>query len=388
MWALRFARVTAAVTVVALVGTGAPASAAPADDLDAKRAQAAAIELAIAENGHRISVLDEDFNEARAASEAAAAGIATAEQRLADARDRRDRATERLRSRAAAIYIRSSSGAPLHLLDASSVREMAVRAHYTSVAAAEDQRLVDTIAAASADLTAERDHLDQVRRDARATQERLGAARAEIEAAQHAQEALLAQVEGDIAELVAEIEKQRRREEEAAVRAELERRRAAEAAQREAAATRAAAARAAARRASTTTLAPGRPTPPVSAPTPAPAPNPDAQRAVDTALAQLGKPYRYAASGPDMFDCSGLTMYVWAAAGVSLPHSSRMQYAALPKVAMDELAPGDLVFYGSPIHHVGIFIGDGQYVHAPQTGDVVKISSIYRRDFAGSARPG
>jgi cell wall-associated NlpC family hydrolase len=81
-------------------------------------------------------------------------------------------------------------------------------------------------------------------------------------------------------------------------------------------------------------------------------------------------------------------MYAWAAAGVQLPHSSAAQYASLPHVPMDALAPGDLVFYGSPIHHVGMFIGGGRMVHAPQTGDNVKVSDIYRDDFAGAARPG
>ena len=116
------------------------------------------------------------------------------------------------------------------------------------------------------------------------------------------------------------------------------------------------------------------------------APNPRAQIAIDTALAQTGKPYQYAASGPDSFDCSGLTMYAWAAAGVSLPHSSAAQYAMLPHVSQDQLLPGDLVFYGGSIHHVGMFIGNGQYVHAPHTGTVVQISSIYRSDYHGAAR--
>jgi cell wall-associated NlpC family hydrolase len=129
-------------------------------------------------------------------------------------------------------------------------------------------------------------------------------------------------------------------------------------------------------------FAPSQPAPDV------PAPSGGAQTAIDTAMAQLGKPYEYAASGPNTFDCSGLTMYAWAAAGVSLPHSSRMQFASLPHVPMEAMQPGDLVFYGSPIHHVGMYLGNGSYIHAPQTGDVVKISSVYRDDFAGAARPG
>ncbi len=121
---------------------------------------------------------------------------------------------------------------------------------------------------------------------------------------------------------------------------------------------------------------------------PPPAPHPRAGVAVATAKAQLGKPYLWAADGPDSFDCSGLTMYSWAAAGVSMPHSSGAQYSRFPHVSIDELVPGDLLFYGSPIHHVGMFVGGGQMVNAPQTGETVRISSIYRDDFVGATRPG
>jgi cell wall-associated NlpC family hydrolase len=113
-----------------------------------------------------------------------------------------------------------------------------------------------------------------------------------------------------------------------------------------------------------------------------------ARVAVQTALAQLGKPYRWGAEGPDSYDCSGLTMYAWRAAGVSLPHSSRAQYRAAPRVERDQLQPGDLVFFGRPIHHVGMYIGEGNMVVAPQSGDHVRISTIARRDYAGAVRPG
>ena len=101
-----------------------------------------------------------------------------------------------------------------------------------------------------------------------------------------------------------------------------------------------------------------------------------AQIAVDTAMAQQGKPYVWAADGPGSFDCSGLTQYAYAAAGVSLPHSSRMQSGMGQSVSRDQLQPGDLVFFYSPVSHVGIYIGNGQMVHAPTSGDVVKVASI------------
>jgi cell wall-associated NlpC family hydrolase len=103
-----------------------------------------------------------------------------------------------------------------------------------------------------------------------------------------------------------------------------------------------------------------------------------AQIAVDTAMAQRGKPYVWAASGPGSFDCSGLVAYAYAAAGIDLPHSSRMQASMGRPVSRDELQPGDLVAFYSPISHIGIYIGDGQMVHAPSSGDVVKISPIDR----------
>jgi cell wall-associated NlpC family hydrolase len=109
--------------------------------------------------------------------------------------------------------------------------------------------------------------------------------------------------------------------------------------------------------------------------------------AVHTALAQLGKPYMWGGDGPGSFDCSGLTMYAWAAAGVSLPHSAAAQYDMLPHVSQGELRPGDLVFFGSPIHHVGLYIGRGLMVAAPSSGRVVQVQNAIRSDYVGAARP-
>ena len=111
-----------------------------------------------------------------------------------------------------------------------------------------------------------------------------------------------------------------------------------------------------------------------------------AKIAVAEAYRQLGKPYQWGAEGPDRFDCSGLTMWVWGKAGVSLPHSSRMQIGYGRRVSKSELQPGDLVFYGSPIHHVGIYVGGGQYIAAPHTGAVVGFRDVNRGDWAGATR--
>jgi cell wall-associated NlpC family hydrolase len=121
---------------------------------------------------------------------------------------------------------------------------------------------------------------------------------------------------------------------------------------------------------------------------PAPAPNAQAQAAVDAALSQLGKPYQWGASGPDSFDCSGLTMWAWAHAGISMPHNSGAQYSATVRVPRPDLAPGDLLFYGNPIHHVTMYIGNGQMVEAPYTGSHVRVTSVSRSDYVGAGRPG
>ena len=119
---------------------------------------------------------------------------------------------------------------------------------------------------------------------------------------------------------------------------------------------------------------------------------PVARAAVRWALAQLGDPYRWGATGPDSFDCSGLTSSAYAAAGVSIPRVSRAQWGAGPHVAVANLLPGDLLFYadnpGDPasIHHVGMYIGNGLMVHAPHTGDVVRVASIWRESYAGATR--
>ncbi|NUO98707.1 MAG: NlpC/P60 family protein [Nonomuraea sp.] len=115
--------------------------------------------------------------------------------------------------------------------------------------------------------------------------------------------------------------------------------------------------------------------------------------AANWALGQLGKPYVWAAAGPDTFDCSGLTMRAWQQVGVNLDHWTGTQWTSGPHVPLDQLRRGDLLFFGrlssdpGTIHHVGIYVGRGQMVHAPQTGDVVRVASIWRGDLVGATRP-
>ena len=134
------------------------------------------------------------------------------------------------------------------------------------------------------------------------------------------------------------------------------------------------------------------PTVPVSTPTaPAPAtPAPPATHGgvVGIAMQYLGVPYVWGGASPSGFDCSGFVMYVYAQVGVSLPHSSYAQYGAGSPVSRGDLQPGDLVFFDG-LGHVGIYVGGGSFIHAPHTGDVVKISSMtgwYASTFVGGRR--
>jgi cell wall-associated NlpC family hydrolase len=113
-----------------------------------------------------------------------------------------------------------------------------------------------------------------------------------------------------------------------------------------------------------------------------------AQKAVQTALAQIGDPYVWAAAGPDAFDCSGLTSYACASAGVSIPHSSAQQYSYGTHISRSEVRAGDLVFFYSPISHVGIAINNTQMVHASTFGVPVKIADIDSSPYVGATRLG
>lgn len=355
-------------SAVALV-LGLVSSPAAAQPLDAKRAQAQSLEARIREQGSRLSMATEDYNAARverqqlqAKSESAKGAVAEAEQRWAGLR-------QQLGKRARALYMHP--GAALNaFFGAQSLGEVARARVYGGEVMLTDSELLLRAERARHEVNEQARGLEALQQEAQRKEEELASRRSQVERELGAQRALLSDVRGDIAEIIAE------------------QRAAAAAAARQAAeqATRPAAAPA-------TTSGQGAGAVPehaVQADEPASAPPParsSAAKAVETARAQLGKPYEWGASGPGSFDCSGLTMYAWNAAGVKLPHSSRAQYSSLPHVARSDLQPGDLVFFGSPIHHVGIYEGGGIMINAPETGETVRRDSIGRADYAGAARP-
>jgi cell wall-associated NlpC family hydrolase len=109
--------------------------------------------------------------------------------------------------------------------------------------------------------------------------------------------------------------------------------------------------------------------------------------AVSFAYAQIGKPYQWGADGPGSYDCSGLTGAAWQAAGFSLPHNAARQYAAVAHLRRAQLQPGDLVFYYRDIHHVAMYVGNNAVVHAPNSGERVRVEQMDFAPIAGFGRP-
>lgn len=112
-----------------------------------------------------------------------------------------------------------------------------------------------------------------------------------------------------------------------------------------------------------------------------------AAQVVKFAVAQVGKMYRWAAAGPDHYDCSGLTMAAWKTAGVALPHNAALQYRTIAHVTRAKLQPGDLVFYFNPVHHVALYVGDDRVIQAPEMGQPVSLANIDLAPIHGYGRP-
>jgi peptidoglycan DL-endopeptidase CwlO len=343
-----------------------PALAA-ADPIADKRARAAQIASQLNSDNRRIDQLSEQFDRARLHTQQVQAALAGARSELA----KTDRQARVLRARltgvAVSAYLRSGQPLALRLPNRADIALATVGRTYEDLAAGNERDLLDAVRVVRSNVSAERATLDGASRDAAAAEALVADLRRAAQTAVANEQALLAGVNGDLAALVAQAQAERQAQLAAQVQADLAARAAQNAAAR-------------ARTAVVVSRGPGSPGPPPPGGPPGPLPPPPsagAATAVATARAQLGKPYQWGGAGPDSFDCSGLTMYSWAAAGVSLPHSSSAQYAATTHIPLAALQPGDLVFFYPDLSHVGIYVGGGTMIHAPHTGTVVSYASIY-----------
>ena len=351
---------------------------AGADEIADKRAEAQRIASQLEAQGTRLAELAEEFNEARLRSEKVAAEAAAAEAEV----DRLDQQVqenrEAVREQAVAAYVQGGLS-PTANLDSDADVDPSRLEQYVASIIGQRADALDELKAARLALAERRVALEAARADSRAAVADVDASRRDAAAAAAVQRSTLGKVQGELSSLV-EAETQRRAAEDA--------RRAQQALaarqSRDQQAARSNTASAPAPRATTTKPTKGAPAEPTGPPPGPPASG--ASAAVAKAKEQIGKPYEWGGSGPDTFDCSGLTSFAWRAGGRSLPHSSRSQWSATTRVSISDLQPGDLLFYGSPIHHVGIYVGGGQMVEAPQTGKNVRYAGIHRSDLVGAGR--
>jgi len=317
------------------------AVAGPIDDAVAK---AAKLQQQLDANGALADLLSERLDRSRIELDLAEAGVRSAGRRIATDQRRVERLRRQLEHRAVQMYERAGRGAGLPA-STGPPAELGRSRQYISAADGRDDHLVHELHRSLRDLASEQSRKLAARRRAEDESTRLDAARRRVEEADTFQRLLLDQAKGELAGLLAQ--EQARQEQSSLVAA-------------------------ASREYSATDAVPQ---------------NAGASAAVQYAVAQLGKPYVYAAAGPDQFDCSGLTMMAWRKGGVDMPHYTGSQYAMFPKVSLDALEPGDLVFFYHDVHHVGLYIGGGRMINAPHTGDVVRIAGIYRDSLAGAVRP-
>ncbi len=308
--------VTAALTLTVLPGT---AAADPVAATDA--AQAAQL---VADAEHELEVVTEQLNEAKVQLERQHAAVAGAEQAAADAQAQLDSLDGQVRQLARSAYTTEGFNRLDVLLTTGSVEELL---HQLGT--------LDAIAGHTNEQLLEIGEADQAAEHARVT-----ADEAEAEAARAVDEIAARQdeLEGRIADYQEQYDALSVPQQAVVARAHG-----------------------------------GEPV--AAVPRGVVAPSGSAQVAVDTALAQVGDAYVWGAGGPDAFDCSGLVQYAYSAAGVSLPHSSRSQSTMGTPVPVGDLQPGDLLFYYSPTSHVGMYIGNGQMVHASTSSKPVMVAA-------------
>lgn len=343
-----------------LTGLVALPEGARAEPVDDKRRQVAALADELERMTERLDSLAEDYVEAIALEEELTVEIDSAQAEVAAAEAQLAQMRGTLYLSAVTQFMHGGRNSTLTNLLASSggLQDALQRSQLTSIALNQGSLTTDSLDATATELTKKRRELEKKRAKAESAAKYVLTRQGATEELARKFEELKNSAQGELADLLRE--EQRRREAQALADAE-----------REAAGFQGKYA---------SLQAKYRNIPKVSA---------RSQTAIRYALAQLGTPYRYAMSSPGKgFDCSGLTAYAWGKAGVGLPRNSRRQFNALPKIPKELAQPGDLIFTGTPIHHVGIYLGGGRMVHAPQTGDVVKVGPIRWWKVVGVVRPG
>lgn len=350
--------VTALLGTIALLVACLGIRNAGAQSIDDARAEAEALAADLDATRERLIELAEEYNRATADLDAARAQIAADRKQLEANQAVLDAARGQLRDYALEAYITGGGERELDGFFGADANTVDQRLNYLKSAAGNRRTLMDEVNQASRRVERQLAQVEQAEREAAAEQARLDAARAEASRLEASTAELLARAEGRLADLVAEAEARRAEEERQAALA---------------------AARAAQIQPRVSPPAgPVAPTPPPPSYTPPPGIRPEAAAALSAAMSQLGVPYVWGGASPSAgFDCSGLIYWAYGRAGVSLSRPADYQRDDSVRIGYDDLQPGDLVFYGEPPSHVGMYIGNDQIINAPQTGDVVGIKNMF-----------
>ena len=337
-------------TGAVVLASGLLAGTASADPVASARAQAAQIAARLDALDARMARFDEQLDQANNRLQGLNQQLSAARSAFARAQAAVAAKRAALRGQAVTAYLQGGSMSNVQQLMQSDEQAAALRQSYLASVADSEQSAIDGLHSALEQFQQQQARLAAAQSAAQSAVDQVRSARDASASAAAAEQSQLAAVKGQLADLVAQAEAQR----------------AAQAQQR-------VQGMAASRGASFSTG-------------PLPPPGQGAGTAVAWARAEIGKPYVYGAAGPDSFDCSGLTMYVWGKAGVGLPHSAAGQWDDTSRVPISELQPGDLVFYYQPVDHVGIYVGGGQMIVADHTGTNVRYASIFRDGLDGGGR--
>ncbi len=359
----RLLLVSVAAILVPSVAAGVPSTPA----IEERQRQAEAARAEVERMNDALEIIIEEHNALTEEIERTRAAIAEARVDLECAERDLEAAHESLSGRAASIYKSGTTGVIDVFLGARSFQDFVSRLDLAVRIGQADARLVASVKDSKSRVEAVKRALEQRESEQTELATQIAARATRIESEITMQQRYVANLDSEVRRLIAEEEERQRR---------LAEERARQAALRAAAFT--STGRTAANPGS---LGGGRP------------------EVVPIALRYLGVPYVWGGTTPSGFDCSGLCKYVYAEIGIDLPRTSRSQYLAgqhIPRDRLDLLRPGDLVFFGtdgdpSRIHHVGIYVGDGDFIHAPQTGDVVRVESLTgriarRADYVGASR--
>ena len=334
-----------ALSVAVVAATAAPT--ASADQLSQKRAEAKAAAQRLTELQAAAEKKIEAYDAAHQRLQETLRRIHVNEQSLAVAKANLASARERLSASLTETYKSGDQDAIAYLLAARSIGELVDQVQVMQRANGLNKSLLNDVTRYRTEVAKRQVLLDQERKARKRQQAAAAAARDRVLASLHSEQAYYNNLKGSIKRLIA---------------------------------AREAAQQAAAEQTVSTgdTGATGN--------LPAPPSSTVGGQAVAIAEQYLGVPYVWGGASPSGFDCSGLTMYVYAQLGVSLPHNAAAQYGMLPHVSESDLEPGDLVFFYG-LGHVGIYIGGGAFIHAPHPGDVVRISSLSAEgSYYGAAR--